>query len=98
MNLAIRGFSIDDPAVQGESARNLRKEILIAMAGPLANAVMAAATAAVMLAVGTTHSLRLTPLVTPGNLAASFFWINACLCAVNLLPAFPLDGGRILRA
>ncbi|HEV7551736.1 MAG TPA: site-2 protease family protein [Candidatus Angelobacter sp.] len=96
--LPIGGLSIDDPAVQGESARNLRKEILIALAGPLVNAVMAAATAAVMFAVGTTHSLRLTPLVTPGNLAASFFWINACLCAVNLLPAFPLDGGRILRA
>ncbi|MGZ7064665.1 MAG: M50 family metallopeptidase, partial [Candidatus Angelobacter sp.] len=96
--LPIGGLSMGDPAVQGESARNLRKEISIALAGPLVNAALAGATAAVMLAMGTAHTLRLTPLVTPANLVTSFFWINACLFVVNLLPAFPLDGGRILRA
>ena len=96
--LPIGGLSMGDPTVQGESARNLRKEILTALAGPLVNAVVAGATAAVMLAMGTAHTLRLTPLVTPANLVTSFFWINVILCAVNLLPAFPLDGGRILRA
>jgi Zn-dependent protease/CBS domain-containing protein len=96
--LPIGGLSMGDPTVQGESARNLRKEILIALAGPLVNAVLAGATAAVMLAIGTVQTLRLTPLVSPANLVTSFFWINAILFAVNLLPAFPLDGGRILRA
>jgi Zn-dependent protease/CBS domain-containing protein len=96
--LPIGGLSMGDPTVQGESARNLRKEILIALAGPLVNAVLAGATAAVLLAMGTARTLRLAPLVTPANLATSFFWINASLCVVNLLPAFPLDGGRILRA
>jgi CBS domain-containing protein len=74
--LPIGGLTMGDPALQEESAGNLRKEILIALAGPL----------------------RLMPLVSPLNLITSFFWINVCLFAVNLLPAFPLDGGRILRA
>jgi Zn-dependent protease/predicted transcriptional regulator len=96
--LPIGGLSIGDPSAQGDSARNLRKETLIALAGPLVNAILAGVTAMVLQAMGTAHSLRLTPLVTPANLATSFFWINACLCVLNLLPAFPLDGGRILRA
>lgn len=97
--LPIGGLTMGDPALQEESARNLRKEILIALAGPLVNAVLAGVTTAVLFTMGKAHTLRLTPpLVTPLNLVTSFFWINACLCAVNLLPAFPLDGGRILRA
>ena len=96
--LPIGGLSMGDPTVQGESARNLRKEISIALAGPLVNAVLAGATGAALLVMGQANTLRLAPLVTPANLVTSFFWINACLCVVNLLPAFPLDGGRILRA
>src|SRR6478736_978059 len=96
--LPIGGLTMGDPSAQEESARNLRKEISIALAGPLVNAVLAGATASVLLAMGAAGSLRLKPLVTPANLVTSFFWINACLFVVNLLPAFPLDGGRILRA
>jgi len=61
--LPIGGLSMGDPTVQGESARNLRKEISIALAGPLVNAVLAAVTAAVLFAMGTAHTLRVTPLV-----------------------------------
>lgn len=96
--LPIGGLAMGDPTVQGESVRDLRKEILIALAGPLVNAVLAGAAALLLLATGKAHGLWLPPLVTPSNLGTSFFWINACLCGFNLLPAFPLDGGRILRA
>src|SRR6476646_7394166 len=96
--LPIGGLTMGDPSAQEESARNLRKEISIALAGPLVNAVLAAVAAAVLFAMGTAHTLRVSPLVSPANLVTSFFWINACLVAVNLLPAFPVDGGRILRA
>ena len=73
--LPIGGLTMGDPALQEESARNLHKEISIALAGPLVNPVLAGATAAVLLGMGTAHTLRVTPLVTPLNLISSFFWI-----------------------
>src|SRR5206468_3272958 len=46
--LPIGGLIMGDPSAQEESARNLRKEILIALAGPLVNAVLAGGAAAVL--------------------------------------------------
>ena len=40
--LPVGGLAMVDPTVQGESARSLRRETLIALAGPLVNAVLAA--------------------------------------------------------
>ena len=37
-------------------------------------------------------------LVAVGNLPRSLVWANLYLAGFNLLPAYPLDGGRILRA
>jgi Zn-dependent protease len=35
---------------------------------------------------------------TPGStILVSVGWINVALCAINLLPGYPLDGGRALR-
>jgi CBS domain-containing protein len=38
------------------------------------------------------------PLVHSGHLLRSLVWCNLFLVAINLLPAYPLDGGRVLRA
>jgi Zn-dependent protease/CBS domain-containing protein len=98
MLLPIGGLAMIDPAIQGESARNLRRETLIALSGPLVSAVLAGATALAFVVMGPIRNLWLPPLVTVANLGVSFFWINLSLCVFNLLPAYPLDGGRILRA
>lgn len=96
--LPMGGLAMVDPTVQGESARSLRREVWIALAGPLVNAMLAGVTAGVLLTMGPARNLWLPPLVTVANLGVSFFWINLCLFVFNLLPAYPLDGGRILRA
>jgi len=73
------------------------KEFWIAIAGPAVNVVIAVFLAGVILATG--GSFAPQTLLDPGsNVLATIMWINAALVAFNLLPAFPMDGGRVLRA
>ncbi len=72
-------------------------ELAIAAAGPLLNLALA-----IVLFVGLTTA-GLPPLGAAAVVDApsALQWLlvgNLCLFALNLLPAFPLDGGRILRA
>src|SRR5258707_10561121 len=97
MLLPTGGVALVDPNTQMENPKNLAREARIAMAGPLVNAVLAAGSALVLLA--RPHaSLLSEPLITVQSLPRRFFWINFFIFAFNLLPAFPMDGGRILRA
>src|SRR5579859_246037 len=96
--LPVGGVAIGDPSVQVDSARSLRRETLIALAGPLVNAIFAAVAGGILLSRGPASMLLSPPLISVNNLGVSFFWINTFLFGLNLLPAFPLDGGRILRA
>lgn len=68
-----------------------RTEAWIALAGPLVNLLLAAAAAPLLLLTGS--------LGTTGTWVVSgFVLLNLLLGALNLLPAFPMDGGRVLRA
>lgn len=67
-----------------------RDEFLIAAAGPFVSLLLAGASALGYLALDG-HSL-------PGVLLALLFWSNLIVAVFNLIPALPLDGGRLLRA
>jgi Zn-dependent protease/CBS domain-containing protein len=75
-----------------------KREIRIALAGPLISLVLAGLAAAVVAGSGRAIGLWKWPWLTAGNLPRSLVWANLYLAIINFMPAHPLDGGRILRA
>jgi len=73
---------------------NPRHELAVAIAGPGVNVVLAAVLATTGLLLG----MDIRPGATTENVVAQLLWINVALATFNMLPAFPLDGGRALRA
>jgi len=69
-----------------------RTELQIAAAGPMVN-LMLAVLLIVLTAGGALHPGSSVTL----HFIAFLMWINLLIAGFNLLPAFPLDGGRVLR-
>lgn len=74
-----------------------RQELLVAIAGPAVNVAIAGL---LYVALSTAGALRPVGELARvgGSLLPQLMWINVFLVAFNLLPAFPMDGGRVLRA
>jgi Zn-dependent protease/CBS domain-containing protein len=75
-----------------------KRDIRIAIAGPLVNLAIAFLVGGILLAVAPDVGLTTRPLLHSSHLLRSLFWANLYLAICNLLPAYPLDGGRVLRA
>jgi Zn-dependent protease len=73
------------------------QELVVALAGPLVNVVIAAGLCAGLWLKGQWQPLASLG-VTSGNLVERLIVVNGFLVLFNLLPAFPMDGGRVLRA
>jgi Zn-dependent protease/CBS domain-containing protein len=85
-------------AARGDAVPLWKRDIGVAVAGLAVNLVIAAIAGAALLAAYPQLGLWKPPLVHSGHLLRSLVWCNLFLVAINLLPAYPLDGGRVLRA
>ena len=104
--LAARHYGIRTPDITllpiGGLARlermpeNPRQEMVVALAGPLVNVVISLA----LLAGGA--EIRTEDLATLDGSGPDFIGrlalVNLFLAVFNMIPAFPMDGGRVLRA
>ena len=75
-----------------------KQELLIALAGPAVTLVLAAGFYALLRAGGATPPLLPSLTVAGDSLISDLYRINVLLLLFNLIPAFPMDGGRVLRA
>jgi Zn-dependent protease/CBS domain-containing protein len=99
--LPLSGVTVFDEsrAEKPESAEAVwKREVRIALTGPLVNVAFAMVAAGVIFAAVRGANLWKWPFLQSGNLPRSLVWANLYIAALNLLPAYPLDGGRVLRA
>jgi Zn-dependent protease/CBS domain-containing protein len=86
-------FIFGGMAEMGEEPTTAKAEFMMAAAGPVSSILMGLAFYALL------TLAKQAGWGSPVNgVLAYLAWINMLLAAFNLLPAFPLDGGRVLRS
>jgi len=86
-------FIFGGVAEMGEDSKSPKAEFQVAIAGPIVTAIIAA------VCFGLAHlSHAASWSVAVRGVLSYLAWVNVVLLAFNLVPAFPLDGGRVLRS
>ncbi len=79
-----------------EIPRDPIKEVAITVAGPAVNFLIAGVL--LLFGKGLFPSLRFSEIsLQSGSIIVDLFWANVMLGLFNIVPAYPMDGGRILR-
>lgn len=97
--LTVRGillFALGGTAEVDNAASDPTAEFAIAVAGPLVNLVLAALCGLIWLRMGATSVAAAWQ--PAGTLIFHLGMANAIMTVFNLIPGYPLDGGRIVRA
>ena len=89
----IRLFVFGGVAQMDEEPENATAELMMAIAGPIASVAISVAAFGLYLLGG-----QLGWVVPVMAVLLYLAWINGILAAFNMIPAFPLDGGRVLRS
>jgi Zn-dependent protease/CBS domain-containing protein len=72
------------------------QEVVVALAGPGVNVILATGLAAALVAMGVTPEQAIER--ADSGLLEFLLFANIAMLLFNLVPAFPMDGGRVLRA
>jgi Zn-dependent protease/CBS domain-containing protein len=98
--LPIGGITLMDETNPGTTPSSMawKRDIRIALAGPVVSIGVALISGAVVLARFPEAHLWTEPFFHSNHLLRSLVWFNLGLGLFNLLPAYPMDGGRVLRA
>ena len=89
-------FAYADPESQ-EGAGKGSTQFYLAFTGPIANLATALVLAATFTGAGGDMHLFTPPFITAAYLLRSMVWLQVGLALVHLVPAYPLDMGRLLR-
>ena len=89
-------FAYANPESQ-ENANGGAGQFALASAGPLANWSAALVAAAAILGASADVRLFDHPFIAPAHLLRSLVWMQAFLGLLHVLPAYPLDCGRLVK-
>lgn len=81
-----------------EIPENPKHELAVAIAGPMVNIVIAAILYPFVYWWGNMPENLMPNFSSPDTFLFNLFYTNIFLVVFNLLPAFPMDGGRVFRA
>ncbi|PYR81587.1 MAG: hypothetical protein DMG18_16060 [Acidobacteria bacterium] len=89
-------FALGGVAQIGKEAADAKTEFWMGIAGPFASALIGAVCFAIAWMLG--WSFGLEPATPPIAMLVWLGYINIGLAIFNMVPGFPMDGGRVLRA